>query len=190
MPTIPDLKAVGTELIGVGTKQKAIGKNLKASATRVAALAEMFNASGKLSSGLATLRSSVTTLRNYLGPVATALNFIANTLNGISIPTVSPRTSSINIPGIGNVTFVTGVNVGKTEPFTSVATRVNTVLTNVNSARDTLAEIAEAVKDFRGEFPAIKQELTGTANTINQGGTEMEAAGGSMITAGTLLSQQ
>lgn len=190
MPTIPDFKAVGTELITVGTKQKAIGKNLKAAAIRVATLAEVFNANGKLSGGLATVRSSVTTLRNYLGPVATALNFIANTLNGISIPTVSPRTTSINIPGIGNITVVTGVSVGRTEPFTGIGTRVNAILTNVNNARDTLAEIAEAVREFRGEFPTIKQELSGTANTLNQGGTEMETAGGSMITAGTLLSQQ
>src|SRR3712207_6680656 len=174
IPELPDLASVGAELVIVGNQQKALSKNLKSSSERVSAVSDQFANNSRLATALATIRTSVTTIRGYLAPVANALSFIVNALSDVRVPTVSPRTTSIDIPVVGNTTIVTGINVGSTNPFAGIAQRVNTILTNVNNARETMGEIADGVREFRAEFPMIRQELTRVSSDMNQASTSMD----------------
>lgn len=181
-----DPGAVGTQLVTVGQNEQSIGDKVIRASARIEQLSASFKPDGQFSNSLAEIRSGVATIAGYLGPVASALTFIVNGLNGISIPVVRFTTS--NIPGIvGNVTFVTGITVDSTKPFSSIAARVNTVLANVNATIKTLNDIAAGIQNFRNEFPDIQAQLAETSRDLQQGGTEMTGAGVAMEKAGHLL---
>jgi hypothetical protein len=179
-----DPRDVGTELIAAGQKQQSLGARLVSASTRVSNLSTALNANGRLDTAMRGIRSGVNAIRGYLGPVATALNFVVNALNGIRIPTIAFRTRRMRFPVVGAVTFVTGITVGRTTPFASIAARINTVRANVNSTRNTLAAIASALADFRREFPRIQRELRNAAADMAQGGDDIKEAGSAMEDAG------
>jgi hypothetical protein len=180
-------RQIGDHLVAIGKKHEATGTRLVGASDQLRAVAVRLENGQQVEQSLQSIRTGATSIRNLLAPVATALQFIVNALNGITVPTITQQTRVINFPGIGNVTFVTGLTIGSTTPFTATATRVNTILTNVNSIRDTLTTIANGARDIRSELPHVRTAIMRGADDVEQGGKDLSAGAVRMIKAGQLL---
>jgi len=178
---------LGDEMIVAGQKQKSTGAKLAKAAGQLREFSKVLKAGEQLDTSLGSIRTGVRSTRTLLGPVVTALQFIVNALNGVRIPTITPQTRSINFPVIGRVRFVTGITIGSTRPFTSMATRVNTVRANIANIRAALNAIANGLRDVRNELPQIRSNVLNTANEMDRGATDLIAAGDAMEVAGTQL---
>jgi len=178
---------LGDEMIVAGQKQKSTGAKLTKAAGQLREFAKVLRAGEQLDTSLGSIRTGVRSTRTLLGPVVTALQFIVNALNGVRIPTITPQTRRIGFPVIGRVRFVTGITIGSTRPFTSVATRVNTVRGNIANIRAALNAIANGLRDVRNELPQIRSNVLNTANEMDRGATDLIAAGDAIEVAGTAL---
>jgi hypothetical protein len=174
-------------MIVVGRKQKSTGAKLTKAASQLREFSKALKAGAQLDTSLGSIRTGVRSTRTLLGPVVTALQFIVNTLNGIRIPTITAQTRRINFPVIGRVRFVTGFTTGSTRPFTSMATRVSTVRTNIVNIRAALDAIADGLREVRNELPQVRSTVLNTAKEMDSGATDLIAAGDAMELAGTQL---
>jgi hypothetical protein len=179
--------ALGDQMIVSGKKQIATGGKLKEGAVQLRDFGGSLAAGEKIDTSMGSIRDGASSIRSLLAPVVTALQFIVTALNGIRIPTVTPQTQNINFPVIGQVRFVTGITVGSTNPFASIATRVETVRANFADIREALNTIANDLRDLRKQLPDIRTNLVGTADDMDSGGTDLIASGKALQTAGTAL---
>ena len=178
---------LGNQLIVAGQKQKSTAAKLTKAAGQLREFAKVLKAGEQLDTSLGSIRTGVRSTRTLLGPVVTALQFIVNALNSVRIPTITPQTRRINFPVIGRVRFVTGIRIGTTRPFTSIATRVNTVRGNIANIRAALNAIANGLRDVRKDLPQIRSNVLNTAKEMDSGSKDLVAAGDAMEMAGTAL---
>src|SRR5882762_7482137 len=133
-----DPVALGNQMIAAGQKEATTGGKLQQAAVKLRASGDLLKTGGRIQTSINSVRDGLQSIRSLLGPVVTALQFIVNTLNGITVPTITPQFTTINFPVIGRIRFVTGITIGSAKPFTTIATRVDTVRANVATIRDTL----------------------------------------------------
>ncbi len=182
-----DPVALGDQMVVAGQKQIATGGKLKEGADQLRDFGDALATGEQIHTSMGSIRDGATSIRSLLAPVVTALQFIVNALNGIRIPTISRKTESFDFPVVGRLTLVTGVTIGSTSPFASIATRVETVRVNFANIRDALLTIADDLRDLRNELPAIRTKLRGTADEMEGGGTDLILSGKAMQTAGRAL---
>ena len=170
---------VGDKLIAVGQKLNSTGDKLKTTSVKINSVADAFLPAGTLVQSITSIKQGAVSIRTLLNPVSTALTFIGTTLNNIEIPTVAFTLKTLEIAFV-KFTFVSGITMGKIKPFSSIATKVNTVLTNVNNIRETLLTTSTAITNLIASFPFIR-------NDIRSGATDLASAGDVMKESGTFI---
>ena len=177
---------VGDKLIAVGEKLNNTGEKLKITSVKITTVGDAFLPAGTMVASITAIKQGAISIRNLLNPVTTALTFIVNTLNNVEIPTVTFATKALEIAFV-KFTFVSGITIGKIKPFSSIATRVNTVLTNVNSIREALLTTTAAITSLIASFPSIRNDIRSGAADLTSAGDIMKESGTFITDAGKLI---
>jgi len=182
-----DPRAVGTKLVVVGDKQLSTGKNLEAMAKDLRATAAALADPKGLPTSLVSVESGTRSTRELLLPVVALLKTIASGVDSIKTPTVDFDKKVLDLPVIGKVTVITGITVGSTRPFRDVATQLKETAENINNITKALKTIADGVRDAGKQLPTVQARLLSGATAAEQGGKELQLAGGVLKEAGALL---
>ena len=175
-------KKVGDKMSTSGEKQKKTGEKLISYSEDFKAFGQIFENDGKLDNALESTETAVKVIRNLLAPPVNILKGIGNAFNAIVVPDLDVFTRRIDIPVVGRITIVTGVNVGTQRPFRAIGNSFNDLADDINDIRTTLGDIAKACNDSQAEFGKIQVK-------INEGSGEIKQAGESLVETGALLSE-
>jgi hypothetical protein len=178
---------LGDQMIVAGEKQKSAGTMLKQAAVDLRGFGNLLVPNGQIETSMLSVRDGVKSIRDLLNPVVTALQYTVNAFNGFTIPTINPQATTIDFPVVGRVRFITGINLGSTHPLTGLATRVDTIRTNIANIRDALTTMATDIKDLRDELPTIKASLLNAADGMETGATGLFDSGKVLQAAGKQL---
>lgn len=179
--------STGAQLKAAGKQQLQVAARLKSSADFLDTAVKELAPRGQVVGSLSDVEAGTRSTRDLVGLPVPALRTIATTLDGIRIPTVAVNSRNINIPVIGRIRIVTGVTLGSTRPFRSVATSLRGVANDLSNVRVALLRVADAMAQLQDRMPEIRLGITRSANDLRNASKAMTSSGTAMIDAGTLM---
>jgi hypothetical protein len=177
---------VGTQITNVGKKLESTGDKLSTTSQKLALVSNALANNGQLATSLVSIKNGASEVRGYLAPVSTGLAFIVTRLNAITVPTISFNTRTLDIATI-KFTFVSGITVGSSKPFATMATKVQVFKDKVDGIRESLQNTVTGINSVVTSLPAMRTAITNGATDMNQTGVMLKEAGTTLIVAGDLL---
>lgn len=182
-----DPAQVGRKLIAVGEGQIKTGNKLKSAAKQLKDVAAIFDDDARVDRALGAIETATRSVRNLVSLIATAFHSVATGLDSITVPSIDPDSRVFDIPVIGRVRLVTGVDISSARPFRPIAAGIEAVADNLDNIRAGLLEIANGARDLQDQLPTVKTGVLNGAGEMDKGGDDLVAAGTTMKDAGTLL---
>ncbi len=182
-----DPAQVGRKLIAVGEGQTKTGNKLKSAADELRGVAAIFDDNARVDRALGAIETATRSLRNLVSLIANAFHSVASGLDSITVPSIDPDSRVFDIPVIGRVRLVTGVDISSARPFRPIGASVEAVADNLDNIRVGLLEIANGARDLQEQLPAVKTGILNGADEMAKGGQDLVAAGTAMEDAGNLL---
>lgn len=183
----PDLQQFGNKMIIAGKKQVETGTKLKSYSDKTKHVGETLLRDRTIDQSIDSVETGTRSVRAIIYPIANVLHNISDMFNAVTVPTIDFTRKTIEIPILGSQKFITGITLGSTKPFRSIATALENAADDLDKIRAALLTIADAMNMFQAQLPAISNNIITSAQDMKQAGSDMTDSGNAMIESGKLL---